>query len=104
MDDILFRSHRAWAFNPEYDFAKKNTAKYIYIWQLTRYCRAGSRRCLLSATRLDTFAFIYDLTIKIIVIIIYYVYKKEGFDDRVRLCVNGEDRFFPSKSSTQQKD
>lgn len=37
MDDILFCSHRVWAFNPEYDFAK-NTAiaadkigTYFYI-------------------------------------------------------------------------
>lgn len=65
----------------------------------------ATTRCLLSRTRLDTFAFMYDLTIKIIVIISNNNIKKiEGFDDRVRLRVNGKDRFFsPSPRNERQK-
>lgn len=85
MDDILFCSHRAWAFNQEYDFAKKQPAA-DKIGRYNLDVRGSPPIVGNSAGYFCIYIIRFDNK-KIIII------KREGFDDRVRLRVNSEDRF-----------
>lgn len=86
MDDILFCSHRVWAFNPEYDFAKKHIA-HIAADKIGVYVCTRGAPVLVYCRQLGWILLRFDNKNNSNNI------KREGFDDRVRLRVNGEDRF-----------